>query len=76
MANVTLPGLNPINGSGIPAGVTVSVVDPTMLPEVALIVVVPAATPVAKPVALIVAVAMVPDAQTTAFVRFCVELLL
>jgi hypothetical protein len=56
------------------AFVTVSVVDPTTAPLVALIVDVPAFTAVARPAALIVATVGVPDAQVTLPVRFCVEL--
>jgi hypothetical protein len=56
------------------AAVTVSVVDPTTLPLVALIVEVPTFTAVAKPAALIVAFAGVPDAHVTMLVKFCVEL--
>jgi hypothetical protein len=56
------------------AFVTVSVVEPTTLPLVALIVDVPAFTAVARPAALIVATVVVPDAHVTLPVRFCVEL--
>jgi len=56
------------------AAVTVSVVDPTTAPLVALIVDVPTFTAVAKPAALIVAFAGVPDAHVTLLVKFCVEL--
>ena len=56
------------------AAVTVSNVEPTTAPEVALIVLLPAATAVAKPPAPMVAVAMVPEAQVTEAVRFCVLL--
>jgi hypothetical protein len=56
------------------AFVTVSVVDPTTLPLVALIVELPAFSAVARPPAVIVAVAGVPDAHTALFVRSCVEL--
>jgi hypothetical protein len=55
------------------AGVTVSRVEPLMLPTVAEIVEVPAPTAVAKPVTLIVATVPVPDAHT-ALVSTCVEL--
>ena len=54
------------------AAVTVSTVDPTIEPEVALIVLVPAATPVARPPTVMVAV--VPEAQVTEAVTFCVLL--
>ena len=56
------------------AEVTVSTVEPLMLPSVALIVDVPTATPVARPVAPTVAVAGVPEAQVTDPVRSAVEL--
>jgi len=56
------------------AAVTVSVVLPTTLPEVAEIVVVPTATVVARPPAAMVAVAVLDDAQVTEVVRSCVEL--
>jgi hypothetical protein len=55
------------------AGVTVSSVEPVMLPTVAEIVEVPAPTAVAKPVALMVATPGVPDAHT-ALLSTCVEL--
>ena len=51
------------------AEVTVSTVEPLTSPSVALMLLVPAATPVARPLALIVAVAVVPEAQVTAAVR-------
>ncbi len=57
---------------------TVSVVDPDMLPDVALIVVEPAATEVASPidpaVLLMVATPAFEEAQTTVVVRSCVVL--
>jgi len=60
------------------AGVTVSVVDPDMLPDAAVIVVEPAATDVAKPLEpaalLIVATPPVNEPQVTAVVRSCVVL--
>jgi hypothetical protein len=60
------------------AGVTVRAVDPDMLPDVAAIVVVPAATEVAKPsepaALLMVATPALDELQVTAFVRFCVVL--
>jgi hypothetical protein len=61
------------------AEVMVSVVDPEMLPDVALIVVEPAATAVARPLdpveeLLIVATLVLDDLQVTTAVRFCVEL--
>ena len=45
-----------------------------MLPEVALIVLDPAATAVAKPLALIVATVVVCEVHTAVLVKFCVEL--
>ncbi len=56
------------------AAVTVSVVDPLIEPEVAVIVVLPCATLVANPAALIVAALVVPELHVTVAVRFCVEL--
>jgi len=60
------------------AGVTVSVVDPDILPDVAVIVVEPTATDVAKPLEpaalLMVATLPVNEPQVTAVVRFCVVL--
>ncbi len=56
------------------AGVTVSVVEPDMLPDDALIVVVPAATVAAKPELFIVAMPVFDELQVTAVVRFCVVL--
>ncbi len=60
------------------AGVIVSVVDPDMLPNVAVIVVVPAAPETAKPLepaALLMAATPAADVlQATAVVRFCVVL--
>jgi len=60
------------------AEVMVSEVDPEMLPDVALIVVEPAATEVASPLEpaalLIAATAALDEYQVTAVVRFCVEL--
>ena len=52
--------------------VTVSVVEPLMLPDVALINEVPAATPVARPPVVIVATLVVAEFQVTLLVRFCV----
>ena len=58
------------------AAVTVSVVDPDVLPDVAVIVVVPAATDVARPLEpaalLMVATPAVNEFQVTDVVRFCV----
>jgi hypothetical protein len=57
------------------AAVTVSVVDPDILPDVAVIVVEPAATEVASPLEpaalLMVATPAVDDFQVTPVVRFC-----
>jgi hypothetical protein len=71
LATLGLPGVTAIETSA--AAVTVNVVLPVMLPEVAEIVVVPAATPVARPVEAIVAAATLLDAQVAVEVRFCVE---
>ena len=61
-----------------PPPVTVSVAVPETLPNVAVIVVEPAATEVANPLEpaalLMVATAVVIDFQVTDVVRFCVEL--
>jgi hypothetical protein len=54
------------------AAATVSTVDPTIDPEVALIELVPTASAVASPPVLMVAVDVVPDAHVTDDVRFCV----
>jgi len=60
------------------AEVTVSVVDPDRVPDVAVIVVEPAATDVASPiepvVVLILAIDDADELQTTSAVRFCVVL--
>ncbi len=60
------------------AGVTVRVVDPDMLPDVAVIVVDPVATEEANPLEpaalLIVATARADELQVTAVVRSCVVL--
>ena len=60
------------------AAVTVSVVDPDMLPDVAVIVVEPAATDVARPLEpaalLMVATPVVNEFQVTDVVRSCVVL--
>ena len=47
------------------AAVTVSTVEPLTSPSVALMLLVPIATPGARPLALIVALAVVPEAQVT-----------
>jgi hypothetical protein len=52
------------------AAVTVSVVEPAMEDDVALIVELPTPPPVAKPVAVIVATVVVPEFQVTLVVRF------
>jgi hypothetical protein len=61
-----------------PLLVTVSVADPVMLPDIAVIVVKPAARDVAKPLEpaalLIAAIAAVDEYQVTAVVKFCVVL--
>src|ERR1700735_1146437 len=54
--------------------VTVSVVEPLIAPETALIVLVPAATAVANPPVVMVATPVVAELQVTELVRFCVEL--
>ena len=72
MAKVKVPGFKLMPGSGMPAWVTVNVVEPTILPDVARIVDVPTATAVAKPVALMVAAAGVAELQVAVAVRFCV----
>ena len=56
------------------AGFTVRVVDPDMVPDVTVIVVVPAVTDVAKPPALIVATPVLEEAQVDVNVRSCVVL--
>jgi hypothetical protein len=56
------------------ADVTVSTVEPTTDPDVALIVLVPVATAEANPPVLIVAVAVVPEVHVTDDVKFCVLL--
>ena len=55
------------------AAVTANVAEPLILPEVAVIVVVPCATLVAKPVlALMVATEVFEEVQLAVVVRFCV----
>jgi hypothetical protein len=60
------------------APVTVRAVDPDMLPDVAVIVVVPAATEAAKPLEpdalLMVATPVLDELQLAVVVRFCVVL--
>ena len=53
---------------------TVSVVEPLMLPEAALMVVVPTAAAVTRPVAVILATAAFDEDHAAVLVRFCVEL--
>lgn len=76
LAIVVFAGVTLIDTSD--AGFTVSVVEPEMLPDAALIVVVPAATDVASPyepaALLIVATPVLDELQVTVFVRFCVVL--
>ena len=52
------------------AGVTVRLVEPLIDPEVALIVVLPAATPVARPPLLMVATDVALEVQVAELVRF------
>jgi hypothetical protein len=57
----------------VSTGVTVRVADPLILPELAVIVAVPAATPVANPVCWpTVAVAVLDEVQLAEVVRFLV----
>lgn len=56
--------------------VTVNVAEPWIVPDVAVIVVVPAATLVANPPLLIVAIVVAVDVQVAVLVRFCVVPLL
>jgi len=56
------------------AGFTVSVVDPDMLPDAAVIVVDPAATEAASPEALIVTAPVLDEFQAACVVRSCVVL--
>jgi hypothetical protein len=58
------------------AAVTVNVVDPLMLPDLAVIVEVPTDTPVANPPALTVAIEVADELQVEELVRFCVVPLL
>jgi hypothetical protein len=51
------------------AGVTVSAAEPTMVPEVAVIVADPCATPVARPAELTLATVVADDAQVDVLVR-------
>ena len=72
MATEELAGVTAIDTNAGP--VTVSPVEPLIPPEVAWIVVLPAATPVAKPPLVIVATDVVDEVQVTELVRFCVLL--
>ncbi len=54
------------------AEVTVNVVEPVTPPEVAEMVVVPAFKALARPAEVMVAVAVLYEAQVTVLVRFCV----
>jgi hypothetical protein len=64
-----------VNGKVTVAGVTVSVVEPLTVPEVAFISELPVLTPLASPVpAPIVATAGVAELHVTLLVRFCVLL--
>jgi hypothetical protein len=58
------------------AAVMVRVVEPLILPELAVIVELPVATPVARPPVLTVAIEVDDEVQTAALVRFCVVPLL
>jgi hypothetical protein len=69
-----LAGATAIDTSVAACAVTVKVVDPEILPDVAVIVVVPPATPVARPLDEIVAVAVFDELQATDPVMFCVVL--
>jgi hypothetical protein len=67
-------GVTAIDTSVGAVTVTVRVVEPLIAPEVACILLVPAATPVANPPAVIVATPVVCEVQVTEPVKFCVEL--
>jgi hypothetical protein len=71
-ATLGLAGVTAMETSA--ADITVSVVLPVMLPEVAEMVVVPAATAVARPPAAMVAVAVLDEAHVAVAVRSCVVL--
>lgn len=58
------------------AAVTVSVVEPLIVPDLAVIVADPCATPVAKPPLLIVAMVAAEELQVALLVKFCVVPLL
>jgi len=53
------------------AGVTVNVVLPDLIPEVAVMTEVPVATPVARPLGFTIATPIVPDDQVTDAVMSC-----
>jgi hypothetical protein len=76
--SVFVVGATHVNVAVPPPPVTVSVAPPVTLPDIAVIVVEPAATAVAKPLEpaalLIAATPMLDELQVTAVVRFCVEL--
>ena len=57
-------------------GVTVSVAEPLMFPDFAVMVAVPWATPAASPELLMVATDVVAELQVAVLVRFCVVPLL
>jgi hypothetical protein len=65
-ASVAVEGVTAIETSGL---ITIKVVVPTMLPDVAVMLVDPAATEVAKPAVLIVATDWVAESQLAAEVR-------
>ena len=71
-SNVQWP--NSPDGNTDPGTVTVKPVEPLVEPEVACIIVLPAATAVTSPVLLIVAVVVLAELQVTEFVRFWVLL--
>ena len=72
MAIDGLAGVTEIDCSVAP--VTVSSVEPTIDPDVALMVLLPAASADANPAALMVAVGVVPEDHVTEDVKFCVLL--
>ena len=71
MAMLGLAGVTAIDVTT--AGVTVNVVVPLTVPEVAVMVVTPTPTVEARPVAEIVAIATLDDDQAAELVRFWVE---
>src|SRR6516165_8710371 len=72
LAMLGLAGVRAIDSRA--AAVTVSVVEPLMLPMVALILELPVPLAVAKPAAVMVATVVAAEAQVTWVVRTCVEL--